>query len=355
MPPLSHLAAVTAAAAIFLPQSFAQWQPLQVQSRLVQIPVTITSAPGTPIDGLEAADFVLLDEGKPQKITVDTLGTGVAPISLMVAVQTSGISAAVLDKVRNIGAMIQPLITGERGCAGVVTFAENVEWIQECTGNQDFIQGAFQRLRPQEPRSGRMLDAAHEAVRRLAARPNTRRVLLLISESRDRGSETDLETVAKLCEESSVIVYSFTYSAFKTGFASQTTPITRIPLGSRRSTNGKFEPTSPPIFDRGARPTPPEQRVDVLAALEELHRIDKTNTTQVLAFRTGGTTFPFTRQKALEDVVGKLGEELHSQYVLSFVPDTTTPGYHRVEVRVNRPGDSQLRARPGYWASPVTP
>jgi VWFA-related protein len=342
-------------AALVLAPLAAQWQPLQVQSRLVQIPVTITSGPGAPVDGLEAADFVLLDNGQPQKIVVDTLGTGVAPISLMVAVQTSGISASVLEKVRHVGGMIQPLITGERGCAGVVTFAEDVQWIQECTGNADFIEGAFQRLRPQDPRSGRMLDAVQEAVKRLAARPKTRRVLLLISESRDRGSETDLETAAKLCEEASVTVYSFTYSAFKTGFASKTAPITRIPMGGRRSSAGRFEPTSPPVYDRQARSTPPEQRVDVLAALEELHRIDKTNTTQVLAFRTGGTTFPFTRQKGLEDVISKLGAELHSQYVLSFVPDSATAGYHRVEVKVNKSGAMDLRARPGYWAGPVTP
>lgn len=348
-------ALVWAALALLAAPLAAQWQPFQVESRLVQIPVTITSSPGVPLDGLEVGDFVLLDNGRPQKFNLDTVGMGVAPISLIVAVQTSGISNAVLEKVRTIGAMIQPLITGERGCAGLVTFAETVDWIQECTGNADYIQGAFLRLRPGEPRAGRMLDAVHDAARRLGTRPKTRRVLLLISESRDRGSETDLETAVKLCEEESVTVYSFTYSAFKTAFTTKTAPITRLPNGSRRSTHDRFEPTSPPIFDRGARPTPPEQRVDILAALEELHRIDRTNTTQVLGFRTGGTAFPFTGQKGLEDAIVKLGTELHSQYVLSFVPDAATPGYHRVDVSTTQTGQFQIRARPGYWTAGSAP
>jgi hypothetical protein len=37
----------------------------------------------------------------------------VAPIALVVAIQASGISEPVLEKIRKIGGMIQPLITGE--------------------------------------------------------------------------------------------------------------------------------------------------------------------------------------------------------------------------------------------------
>jgi hypothetical protein len=58
------------------------------QSRLVLVPTTVTDARGRTIDGLETTDFMVLDNGKPQKLTVDTIGTGVAPIALVVAVQT---------------------------------------------------------------------------------------------------------------------------------------------------------------------------------------------------------------------------------------------------------------------------
>ena len=81
-------------------------------ARLVVVPVSVTDLKGRSLDGLEASDFVVLDNGKPRKVAVDTIDTGVAPIALMVAVQGSGISAAVLEKVRKIGAMIQPLIIG---------------------------------------------------------------------------------------------------------------------------------------------------------------------------------------------------------------------------------------------------
>ena len=71
----------------------------------------------------------------------------------------------------------------------------------------------------------------------------------------------------------------------------------------------------------------------------------------MLTASTGGTVFPFTRLKGLEGAVEKLGRELHTQYILSFTPDSPTPGYHHLEVRVAGRPDLRVRARPGYWAA----
>jgi hypothetical protein len=123
-----------------------------VQSRRVLVPVTVTDRKGRAVDGLEAGSFVVLDNGRPRQATVDTLATGVAPVALAIAVQSSGISAAALDKVRKIGPMIQPLVTGERGCAAVLAFDEQVRWLQRCTGNADSIARALARLQTGEPK-----------------------------------------------------------------------------------------------------------------------------------------------------------------------------------------------------------
>jgi VWFA-related protein len=321
-----------------------------VQSRLVQVPVTITDAKGRLVDGLDAEDFVVLDNGKPvDRTAIDTIATGTAPIAIVVAVQSSGISTAVLAKVRKIGSMIQPLITGDRGCAAVVSFASRVRWLTECTNDASKLTSAFWMIRPGEEKAGRMLDAVHEGIERLSRRPNSRRVLLLISESRDRGSESDLETTVKAAQMASVTIYSATYSAFKTAMTAK--PSDTAPV---------YLPTHPeyPRADAGSPPgreqvpiQPQAQRVDILGGLSELNRLSQAQTTQIFAETTGGTTFPFTRQKALEQAIEKLGTELHSQYVISFAPDpAAAPGYHRLEVRVSRKGDHRIRSRPGYWA-----
>ena len=203
----------------------AQDSQFGVQSRLVLVPVTVTDAKDRIIDGIDPKDFVVLDNGRPQKITVDAMATGVAPIALVVAIQTSGISKAVLEKIHKIGSMIQPLVTGERGCTAVVSFSDRIAWIQECTNDEGALARAFEGLRPGEPKSGHMLDAVYESIERLKQHPNSRRVLLLISESRDRGSQTTLNQVAMATQTAGVTVYAATYSAFKTAFTTTSSAI----------------------------------------------------------------------------------------------------------------------------------
>jgi VWFA-related protein len=320
----------------------------------VLVPVTVTDPKGRSIDGLESSDFLLLDNRQPQKVTVDAIDTGVAPIALVVAVQSSGISVAVLEKVRKIGPMIQPLITGERGCAGVVSFAERVAWLQDCTKDSNALARAFDQLQPGADKEARMVDAVLSAVEHLRRWPDARRVLLLISESRDRGSETALDVVATAAQSAGVTVYAATYSAFKTAFTSKA-PVSdpRRPLQPKtpNDATGTVNGNPPGRYNPWPKIPPPEQRVDVLGGIGELARLGKANTVEALTKSTGGTTFPFTRQKALEGAIEKLGAELHTQYVVSFVPEASSPGYHTLEVRLVRPGEFRIRARPGYWST----
>jgi VWFA-related protein len=341
----------------------AQESRFGVQSRLVLVPVTVVDAKGRTVDGLEAQDFAVIDNGRPQTISVDTIGTGVAPVALVIAVQTSGISKPVLEKVQKIGAMIQPLVTGDRGCAAVVSFSERIDWIQDCTNDPDALIGAFQQLHHGQPKGARMLDAVYDAVKRLEKYQNSRRVLLLISESRDRGSETRLDQAAIAAQTAGVSIYAATYSALKSAWTtkSSATAEPRTPKrpdtpSEQTGTMSGGQPKCNPYGCPEPWVPPLDQRVDVLGGITELTRLGQANSTAVLATGTGGATFPFTRFKGLEEAIQKLGAELHTQYVLSFTPDDLAPGFHRLQVKVDS-GDFRVRARPGYWSTqtPLTP
>ena len=193
---------------------------------------------------------------------------------------------------------------------------------------------------------------AEAAIGELRLRPGARRVLLLISESRDRGSETALEAVTLAAQAADVTVYAATYSALKTAFTSKEAMSgprrglkPRTPNDEAGTVNG-----NPPGQNNPWPKIPPaERQVDALGAAGEIARLRMVKTAEVLTRATGGAVFPFTRQRALEEAVMKLGAELHAQYVASFVPEGPADGYHALEVRVKRSGDFQVRARPGYW------
>lgn len=89
---------------------------------------------------------------------------------------------------------------------------------------------------------------------------------------------------------------------------------------------------------------------DYIGAIGEVARLGKTNDANSFARATGGRHLSFLKLGSLEAVVSRTGEEIHSQYLLSFAPlESKNSGLHRIEVHVAKFPDAVVRARPGYW------
>jgi VWFA-related protein len=284
---------------------------------LVVAPVTVTDREGHPVDGLTEGDFQVLDNGTPRKIDGEIL---IEPLALVVAVQTSEGSAAALTKIRRIGSMIQPLITGNRGSAAVLAFDEEIRLVREFTSSEDDISAAFSSLRPRRGRP-RLLDAVDRAVRMLReGPPRHRRVILLLGEDKDGNSESGLPEVLTAAQRENISIYAVTYSPVLTGMTVKSHEL------------------------------PPSGGMNLLALFSHLAHHGKQNAAETLTGYTGGRRLRFVTQNALEEAVSAIGEELHSQYLLSFSPPPeTAAGYRSIEVRLPGRPDAQVRTRPGYW------
>jgi VWFA-related protein len=299
--------------------AFAQDRPFRTETRVVQVPVAVTDAAGKNVEGLKAGDFVVLDDGAPQTIELDTFGTGAAPISLVIAIQASDISSPAMVKIRRIGGMIHPLVIGHRGEAAVVTFDNQITWRQDFTSDPDEIQAAVNRLKPGSQMQARLFDAVIEAALRMKDRKG-RKVVLLISETRDRGSEARIESAVEAVEREGVQVFAAPYSAFSSAWLAKPEDL------------------------------PPPSAPNYLAVFREMFRLARTSDTQALTQATGGSEYPFLRERAIEKAVEKLGVDVHSQYILSFPPVAGRKGMHRIEVSTPRRADLHLRSRQAYWA-----
>ena len=114
---------------------------------LVIAPTTITDAKGHYVDGIDPDNLILYDNGVRQPIHVDE---SFNPISLVVAIQTSESSAAVLDKFGSSGNLLSDLLAGDRGEIAVVTFSDDVRLRQDnFTTNSARITAALNPLHPQ--------------------------------------------------------------------------------------------------------------------------------------------------------------------------------------------------------------
>ena len=318
----------------------AQNGAFRVQTKVVQVPVRVTDKKGQNLDGFTARDFVVLDDGLRHEITVDDFTTGMAPISLVIAIQTSGISTPALTKVRRIGNMIQPLVTGLRGEAAVVTFGSKITWLQDFTSKDERVSAAVKNLKPESSmQQARMLDAIATAADRMTDRKG-RKVLLLISENRDRGSKTTFPQALEAVEREGIEVFGAHYSAYATALIAKPKDLPDLSAPPVTAIDPSEEDDGPP-------------GVDLLGMLFELSRLGKTNAIQALTQATGGADYPWVKERGIENAIEQLGVEVHSQYLLSFSQSGSSTGMHRIEVSVPSRSDLRIRSRRFYWADPI--
>jgi VWFA-related protein len=324
-----------------------QQPKIKVRSLLVNTPVTVRDDKGEMVHTLEEADFRVTDNGKPQKITHFNLGGD--PISLVVVVETSS----------RIGPLL-PQVTGPTGEGAVVGFDDNVKTLLDFTNSSDSIDKAMSEL--QEGSGGsKLFDAMSQAVAMLSARPEVseadlgkRRVMLIVGEAHDSGSEEKLGEVLRRAQLANITIYAVGISGTKADLKRkpEEKPVPKA------TPDGVFGMPPPP----GTVQTPSTEAANdaaggplaaaiALAVWTVQHAKDKVTAHQleIAAAATGGQHVSVWKNRSLERVIDEMGGELHSQYTLSYTPTgEVTEGYHEINVTVDRK-DLTVRARPGYF------
>jgi len=330
---------------------------VKVRVTLVNMPVTVRDSRGEMVHSLEAKDFRITDNGADQKITHFDLGGD--PISLVVLMETSSRIEPMLPAIRKTGILLTQTVMGPEGEAAVVGFSDAVDKLQDFTSDADAVENTVTQL--QAGTSGsRLYDAMAVAVEMLsdrkpeptAERPGRRRVLLVISETVDSGSETKLGEVLRKAQLANVTIYSVGLST------------TRAELKGKPRDNAPT-PIAPPGINTmppppGRAPSPGNESTssgaDLLGlaiwAVEHADNKVKDHAMEVACVATGGAHLSTYKDRSIEKAIDEIGGELHAQYTISYSPnDADAVGYHEIKVEVDRKG-LKVRARPGYYVAP---
>jgi len=312
---------------------------------LVAAPTTVTDSKGHYVDGLTAGDLILYDNNVPQKIQMDWMSY---PIDLVVAVQTSENSGAVIDKLGGSGILFSQLLAAEAGETAVISFSDEVKIHQDFTSDPDQVIHSLRMLR-KEGENAHTLDAMHQALLMLEHRPpGRRRIILLIAERRDRASETKLPEVMEQVERLNAAVYWLTYSPFLEPFT----------VKPKTAEDLKPEDERIKVQKCGLCPAPDDTPVppdlgpgNPVYAIGELIRLHKPDLSSLFTKATGGRTLSFLKKSALEQAIQLVGEEVHRQYILSFEPKGGKAGeFHAIRVAVRDRPELRAKTRDGYWA-----
>jgi VWFA-related protein len=312
---------------------------------LVVAPTTVTDSKGHYADGLTTDDLVLYDNNVRQPIQLDWM---TYPISLVVAVQTSSNSGAVIDKLGGSGILFTQLLAADAGETAVISFADEVKVHQDFTANGEEVTHSLRMLR-KEGGAAHMLDALQQALAMLEQRPRSRRrIILMIAEKRDRSSKAKLPDVVARVERLNAAVYWLTYSPFLQPFTVKPkTAEDEKPEAERIKHSPCFGCPGP-----DDTPVPPDLGPGgYLYGLGELVRLRKPDLASLFTATTGGRTLNFLKKNGLEEAIQLVGEEVHQQYILSFQPKGGEPGqFHSIQVAVRDRPELHVKTREGYWS-----
>jgi len=329
---------------------------------LVNTPVTVRDASGTMLHDLDEQDFLITDNGVPQKIAHFDVGGD--PISLVVLVETSSRIESFLPQLQKTGILLTEQVMGPDAEAAVVGFNSSLKTLQGFTRSHDAIEASFSGLKTDG--SGICLfDAMSAGVEMLSLRrmptketPVTgRRVLLILSEALDTGSDARLGEVLRRAQLENVTIFSVGLST------------TRAELNAKPRDNAPVPITPPGTYGMpgppGTVPTPGagnNQGFDLVALAQVLVEHTKSAVTkrslEVGAVATGGGYYPTYKGRSIESAIDEIGGELHSQYMISYEPKSDSGGqdfgYHQISVSLvaDKAQGKKITTRPGYYIPP---
>ena len=308
---------------------------LRVTTTEVLVPTLVEEKGGGILYGLKPNDFILEDNGIPQKIKVqEEMDT--APVALVVVVEEGGSSVLEFGKLAQLGPLLDVFLFDPRSQVALVGFDSRPHLIQDYTHSSDQVNKELTELRPGNGGAA-ILDTVNYAVTLLESQPKEyRRVLLLISEERDHGSKhTKPVQLIRKIGESDVLVLSVSFSPGLAEFASG--------MGQRN-----YGQTT-----RAHTPTPglPEQTAggNLLAPLVMAINATKKNVTKEVAEMSGGEYTTFVGNKAFQAEILRAARDARNRYLISFSPSDPTPGLHTIRVRTTEDYGAKIVARASYW------
>lgn len=291
-------------------------ETLRVTTTNVLLPTLVESAGGQVVYGLTSDGFTVTDNGVPQTIHVDD-DLDTTPVSLVICLERGRSSEIQFAKFARLAPLVEQFLGTGNGEVALVEFDSKTVYREAFTRDTSLLDQDLQELRPGDGGAA-ILDAVGTSIDLLEHRPpERRRILLLLSESRDHGSK-DL-TAAQLVERigtSNTLVLSLTWSPAKAEMLDQ-------------------------LAHGGGN------LVELLPMAVQAMR---SNVARSLAVMSGGEYMAFTRQRGFEDRILEMASHARNRYLLSFRPTDPTPGLHTLSVKLNVDANARVVARTSYWA-----
>jgi VWFA-related protein len=315
---------------------------VRVHTNFVQVPVTVRDHNGHLVDGLLSTDFIVKENGVPQKLTFFTAD----PFALSVAVVLDlGMSDTAVQKVnQTFPALISAFAPYDE--VSLYTYSSTVSQVSDFAGASQKLTALLNQMKTERghnagppvlggplangpiingvpvgsptepvntpPKEAHVLnDAILQAALALSKRDRTRRkIIFVISDGREFGSKASYRDVLRLLLSNEIEVKAVA-----------------------------VESAALPLYGKIERLHLPDQGYGNILP-------------RYTAATGGGTPYSELSRGAIEDVYAQAMSESRNQYTLGYTPAKpkvpTSAAYRNIEVLVERPG-LKVSAKDGYY------
>ncbi|MGA3241797.1 MAG: VWA domain-containing protein [Bryobacteraceae bacterium] len=306
------------------------------QANDVIVPVTVTDEHGKYVSNLEAKDFRILDEGRPQKIKFFSHDPK-QPVVIGFLVDTSSamrihwktFQEAILE-------LVWAMLPGDPRYTGyLITYGNAAELAVNTTQESDPIAAKLRQAKPSG--TSALYDAIYRACTDRKLVPGEpyepRRVIVVIGDGHDTVSKQSLDQVIELAQRNLVTIYAMSTENF--GFDNESKDdLVRMAV----ETGGRVEYPLSNLY----------QDVDGYLS----HPSDDGN----YALTVGSGSYSSQIASGILKAVVGIEGDVQMQYVIRYAPDvdiTRPREYRRITVDIPELPNVKIRAKPGYYPFPA--
>ena len=261
----------------------------EIEVNLVELPVMVTDAAGVPVTDLKEADFSILENGKPQKITTFNYASNL-PISAGVLLDHSGSMKPRMEQAKSAALEFFKRIMKPGDRAFVTGFAFDAKSESPFVTDVGSLESQVRAI-PEASGGTALYDAIVTGLYRFRTLQG-RKALIILTDGEDTTSRTSYEEMLTYARSARVPLYFI-----------------GVGLG---------------LLDASG-----------------------TSKMKALAAETGGIAYFIHDIKQIDETYARLEKDLRSQYLIAYNTQSTTKdrAYRKVEVKVDRPGNTARTIR----------
>jgi VWFA-related protein len=302
--------ALTVTLWVFVPAVLAQEVPsLSVNVNEVSLLATVHDRDGSIVSNLTADDFVLEEDGVPQKIRYFSRESDL-PLTVGLLVDTSRSQQGVLRQESEASTrFFEQVLREGKDEAFVVKFDTRIETLQGLTSSRQKLTSALAELTIPEEYATLIYSAVRQSSQDILEKQAGRKAIILLTDGVAYRDDSSIGTAIEFAQRADTIVYSIRFSD-----AVQAYRPLRAAFLSAAKERGKVE------LDRMAR-------------------------------ETGGISFGVTKKQSIDATYQEIEETLRSQYSIGYTPARSGPDgkYHKIKL-ITKDKRLTVDARDGYFA-----